>query len=130
MSERYNKAAVLAVQCPKCGALAGEKCRSTSGAKSDEHNARKAVVYPSYRKGLDGKLKRGRVGNLRVFMVQSSRWGAKAVVLGRNVIDAHERYKLALRENLAEYETADDTISVKEIDVTQGDQVIFFREMK
>lgn len=51
----YDERKVLAVDCPKCGAEAGERCRTSRGKRiHDQHTLRKAVVYPSYLKNVRG----------------------------------------------------------------------------
>jgi len=49
---------VIQVSCPKCGVGSGVDCISRNGKKvGDLHIARKAVVYPSFGRNLDGGSK-------------------------------------------------------------------------
>jgi hypothetical protein len=59
MSE-FDPKKVLAVRCPRCGALPGKPCITSKGNRTRTfHTLRKGVVYRQYLKSSRGTAKRG-----------------------------------------------------------------------
>lgn len=121
----FSKPAVLAVCCPHCGASPGERCKTTSGARTEFHNERKVVVYPRFSRGGEG-LKRGRTGIFRVFALTYRDVVDElctAVALARNEVAARERLRIRFMETY-DAELDMSSVSVTEMDVSLGDQLL------
>lgn len=123
----YDKAAVLAVRCPHCGAQAGERCRTPRGVTTELHNERKVLVYPRFGRGESG-LKRGRQGTLRVFGFVAEKGARRltGVALARNRVAVMERLRVRAREDEG-IELADADIHIVEVEAADGDQLVVIR---
>jgi hypothetical protein len=124
---QYDIKKVKSVRCPKCLAEPGASCTTPTGKKTEVHNSRKAVVYPSFNRGGQGGLKRGSLGTMKVYLVKFSIEGMwqGALVVTRTEVDAEERLRLALSSE-AERQVTFDDIQVTLVTEGKEEKIILF----